>query len=181
MRRRASGAGLVLVLSLALTLATGGAARSAPALTGEVIAVDPAAETLILRLPEGGESLVLRLSAGTEVLRNGQAAGLPALRPVLPDFTHEARVWLGPDGEALRVEAFYEGTEARVVALAEGGLDLELLAETGPSGRVRRALSPGCQVWRAGEWLSPAVLLPGAEVYVLFDLSGAAKKIALPD
>lgn len=181
MSRRVSGPGLILFLSLAVTLVAGGTAHSAPFLSGEVTAVDPAADTLILRLPESGQALVLQLAVGAEVRRNGQAAALAALRPVAPGFAHEARVWLAGDGRALRVEGFYAGTEARVVAVTGGELDLELLTEAGPAGRSRWALSPGCRVLRGGEWLEASVLEPGAQVYVLFDLGGNAKKIALAD
>ncbi|MGE5553456.1 MAG: hypothetical protein ACM3XZ_05985 [Betaproteobacteria bacterium] len=144
-------------------------------LAGEVAAVHPESESLRLKTPDGVERVV-QLAPGAVVRRDGQPSTLWALRPVAPGFCHEVLVWLAPDGRARLVEGEYPGGEARVVTVGSERLTLELL-----DGRLTvRQLAPACRVSRAGNWFGVEVLQPGQWVYVLFDLSGRVKKIALP-
>lgn len=180
-------------LCLSLILATGAALLSGAVwpsaasagdagLTGEILAVDAGGRSLRLRAPDGTERVV-EVAPGAEVRREGLPAALWALRAVVPGFCHEARLILDDTGRAVRVEGFYPGVEARVAMVEEGALLLELApgAAGGPLESRRAPLTPGFQVYRTGGWAGPQVLRPGQWAWVLFDLQGCVKKLALPE
>jgi hypothetical protein len=164
-----------LLLFLVFPARPGLAASLSGELSGEAVAVDPERETLWVKTPEGADLLV-KLAPGAAVRRDDRPSALWALRPVAPGFCCEVRLRLGPDGRATLVEGFYPGGEAKVVTVGAGGVTLELL----DGGMTTRPLAPGCRVSRAGRWLGAEALRPDQWVYVLFDLEGRVKKVALP-
>lgn len=155
-------------------------------LAGEVLAVEATAGSLRLGT-RAGERIIF-LAPGATIWREGQPASLTALRPVANGFFHEALVWLDAQGQAMRVEGFYPGLEALVVAVTETTITLAPVAagETGAPGSARLTgpttlpLSPGCRVGRGVTWLEPATLQPGEQVYAVLNVDGQVKKIAAP-
>ncbi|MGE5507415.1 MAG: hypothetical protein ACM3RP_02840 [Chitinophagales bacterium] len=176
---------VILVLLGVLTAGTAAQATQ-KVLAGEVVAVDAAAGSLRLATPAGER--VICLAPGATVWREGQPASLVALRPVANGFFHEALVWLDDQGRATRVDGFYPGFEAKVIAVTESTITLAPAGQDGDgspgsarlSGPTSLRLTPGCRVGRDGEWLSPAILQQGDQVYVVLNLDGDVKKIAAP-
>ena len=164
---------LFLLITLVSLLLISGVIE-AKEIKGQVVAINAAKESLLLKTKQG--VIEYKLSFDPQISLNNKSVSLSALRPIDYKSFCEAKLKLNPNNRIINIEAAYKAIEVVVTKLKKKNLIVKKLA----TGIVRQfKIAEDIEISRNNLKVAAKELVPGDKGLIILGLNNKIKKVII--